>query len=374
MSVCFSKILCYTDTNLRKKDQETGDYVSELTLHTYSDNDITIIQNSFIDQYLPKANGEYVKLYLYLLRLASAQKGISVSQIADIFDHTEKDVLRAFKYWEKEGLLTLFRDDKNEVTGISFVSVAVKSEPEVVKAPSVSPVKEAAATAEVPKKKALTADRLTELQGQEEIQQLLFIAASYLGKTLSPTEISNILYFYDTLHFSTDLVEYLIEYCVSKGSKSSRYMEKVALEWAKEGITTVNDAKNSTNLYNKNYYTILNAFGIKGRGPAKPEADFMDQWINAFHFTLDIIVEACNRTIAQTQRPNFQYANKILEEWHKNNVHHLSDIQTLDEQHLNKKKSAAAKTKPAAPGNNKFNNFEQREYDFNELEQQLLNS
>ena len=75
--------------------------------------------------------------------------------------------------------------------------------------------------------------------------------------------------------------------------------------------------------------------------------------------------------MAQTQRPNFQYANKILEEWHKNNVHHLSDIQALDEQHLKKKKTASQKPRPAA--NTKFNNFHQRDYDFEELEKQLLN-
>lgn len=349
--------------------------MSEIALHTYLDTDTTTIQNSFIDRFMPKANGEYVKLYLYLLRLACAQRGVSVSQIADTFDHTERDIRRALKYWEKEGLLKVSFNEQGKLSAISFAPIGAETltEPvtkvESVPAPGVAGA-ETAATAEVPKKVALTADRLAQLQDQEDIGQLLFIAAQYLGKTLTPSEISNILYFYDTLHFSTDLIEYLVEYCVSKGSKSSRYMEKVALEWAKEGITTVTEAKKSTNLYNKNYYTILNAFGIKGRGPAKPEADYIDQWTNAFHFTMDIIVEACNRTIAQTQRPNFQYANKILEEWHKNNVHHLSDVKALDEEHLKKKKPVAAKAKPAA--NNKFNNFPQREYDYESLEEQLI--
>lgn len=342
--------------------------MSEISLHTHADTDITIIQNSFIDHYLPKANGEYVKLYLYLFRLASAGKSISVNAIADVFDDTERDILRALKYWEKEGLIQIRKSEKGQLEGISFINKTA-----MPASPAPKPVAETAATTEeAPKKTALTTGRLTELQGQEDIQQLLFIAAQYLGKTLTPTEISNILYFYDTLHFSTDLIEYLIEYCVSKGSKSSRYMEKVALEWAKEGISTVNDAKKSNNLYNKNYYSILNAFGIKGRGPAKPEIDYMDQWLNAFHFTMDIIVEACNRTIAQTQCPNFQYANKILTEWHKKDVKHLSDLATLDQQHLNRKK--ALETKPKVAVQNKFNNFDQRTYDIDVLEEQLLNA
>ena len=55
----------------------------------------TIVHNIFIDQYMPYANGEYVKVYLYLLRCADTGRELSLSSIADIFDYTEKDILRA---------------------------------------------------------------------------------------------------------------------------------------------------------------------------------------------------------------------------------------------------------------------------------------
>ncbi len=347
--------------------------MGEISLHTRLNTEVTVIQNTFIDSFMPRANGEYVKLYLYLLRMISANQTVSIEQIADLLEHTEKDIQRALAYWEKEGLLTLTFASDESLSEIHFLPIPAKSEEAAITDEVVPQTPtEAASTFEVPKKVPLTADRAAQLKEQEDIEQLLFIAAQYIGKPLSPTEISNLLYFYDTLHFSTDLIEYLVEYCVSKGSKSSHYMEKVAFEWAKEGIHTVNEAKRSTNLYNKTYYTILNAFGIKGRGPAQPEIDCMNRWLNTYHFTLEIITEACSRTIAQTQRPNFQYANKILEEWYKKGVHHLSDIKPLDEEHMKNKKQAAAKTKPAA--DNKFNNFHQRDYDFEQLEKQLLNS
>lgn len=341
--------------------------LSEISLHTDIDTGITCVPNDFIDYYLPRANGEYVKLYLYLLRMVSAGRDVSLGEIADTLEHTEKDIHRALSYWKKEGLLRLSYREDGSLSGICFADFQKEKNLS-------AELSEAAAAQEpdVPKKAALSADRMTELSGQEDIRQLLFIASQYIGKPLSPTEISNILYFYDTLHFSTDLIEYLIEYCVSKGSKSSHYMEKVAFEWEKEGIRTVAEAKQSTNLYNRNYYKILNAFGIKGRGPARPETECMDRWLNTWHFTLDIILEACARTISQTQRPNFQYADKILGEWHKANVRHLSDVRALDEAHLKKKKNASPK--PKAASNNKFNNFQQRDYDFEELEKQLLNS
>ena len=74
---------------------------------------------------------------------------------------------------------------------------------------------------------------------QESVAELLFIAERYLGRILTPTDMNSILYWYDGLGFSTDLIEYLVEYCVSKGHTSIRYIEKVALAWADNHITTV---------------------------------------------------------------------------------------------------------------------------------------
>lgn len=341
--------------------------MNAITIHRKTDMNVTLVQNCFIDQYMPKANGEYVKLYLYLLRLHQEGRPFSLEHAADLFEHTESDIRRALSYWEKQGLIGLSKDVKGQISGISLL------EPSILKfdASPAAPSRETAAASE-PKKTPLTADRIATLKNQEEIEQLLFIASQYLGKTLSPTEISNILYFYDTLHFSTDLIEYLIEYCVSKGSKSARYMEKVALEWSKEGVRTVEDAKKGSSLYHRKYYSVLNAFGIKGRGPSQSEMEYVDRWTNEFHFTSAIIAEACDRTITQTHQPNFAYANRILEEWHKKGIRHLDDIRQLDLAFLKKKK--AAQSSPKAAQNNKFNNFHQRDYDFETLEKQLLNS
>ena len=277
--------------------------LKSISLFTQSSKDVTILNNYFIDHYMPSANGEYVKLYLYLYRCACAGTSAGISQLADVFDHTENDIKRGLAYWEKLGLIALALDEAGELEGISFLDLpdpvseeeeaqAAPEPAESISAEDFSPAAEAAmesAASDSLPRPALSPDRVKSLKDSEDIKQLVFIAEQYLGKTLSPAEVANILYFYDVLHFSADLIEYLIEYCVSKGSKSPRYIEKVALAWASEGITTVQQAKDSTNLYNKNYYTILNAFGIKGRGPAKPETDYMNAWLNEFHFTLDIL-------------------------------------------------------------------------------------
>ena len=71
---------------------------------------------------MPGANGEYVKIYLYLLRcLKSEPQELSISLIADKFDHTESDVCRALKYWEKMKLLKLDYDGSRNLTGVHIL-------------------------------------------------------------------------------------------------------------------------------------------------------------------------------------------------------------------------------------------------------------
>lgn len=358
--------------------------MSPLYIKSENSQQTTLVSNRFLDVYMPEANGEFVKIYLYLLRaMNSSAASFTLASIADTFNCTEKDVDRALRYWDKKLVLTLELDDRGNIAGITFlpldlpglsdtqatasaeppVTASIKAEAALAVAPAENPPAKRTA--------ALTAAKVKELKKNEDIVQLLFIAEKYLGKTLSPAETSRLLYFYEELHFSADLIEYLIEYCVSKGSKSIRYIEKVALAWHEAQITTVEMAKQESTTYSKNYYTVLKALGISSRNPVDAEIETINRWLNTFGFTLEIITEACGRTIAQTGKPSFPYADGILTSWHQKGVRSLSDIDKLDKQHKQEKEPAAVS--PKTKGSNKFNNFPQREYDFSDLEKQLLN-
>ena len=63
----------------------------------------TAVAHEFIDQYMAVANGEYVKVYLFVLRHQG--EDITIERIADALDHTESAVRRALAYWEKLGIL-----------------------------------------------------------------------------------------------------------------------------------------------------------------------------------------------------------------------------------------------------------------------------
>lgn len=351
-----------------------------MKIYTGTPEGMTVIQNSFIDQYMPYANGEFVKVYIYLLRCADSGRELSLSSIADVFDLTDKDIRRALYYWEKQELLSLTASADGKLTSVTFLTPPAQQGtlPESAAAQTEAVSKQPEADRALPRQTAaeVTApsrERMAAVREQHEIRQLFYVAEQYLQRPLTSAEQSDFVYYYDELHFSADLIEYLIEYCVSKGSASRHYMRTVALGWAEAGVSTVLQAKQETNTYNKNYFAVMNTFGIKGRGPATPEQEYMSRWFNDFQFSADIVLEACRRTIRQTHQPNFQYADKILEQWHSGNVRSLSDIQALDRRHKAAQEKPAAKAQPQKTSGNRFNNFSQREYDYNQLEKQLLN-
>lgn len=352
-------------------------YAVMITLENPSQTEVTILSNTFIDQYMPEANGEFVKVYICLLRtLSNSVASFEPEKMADSLLCTEKDILRALKYWAKVNLLSLEFTSGKKLSKITLLPPQKKQTAEAEqKQDLTSPPPETTAPRQpaAARPGALTPDRVKELKKNDEIVQLLYIAEQYLGKTLTPTEMQKILYFYDELKFSPDLIEYLIEYCVSRSHKSIRYMETVALSWAQEGISSVQEAKNASSRYAKDYFTILKSLGISNRNPVETETALMDSWLDNYGFSMEIIQEACSRTILQTGQPSFQYTDKILSDWKKKNVRTFDDIQALDAQH---KKRRQEKEKPAArsaAAPNRFNNFQQREYNFDEYEKKLLN-
>ena len=361
--------------------------MKELKLTKYVQTNATVLDNEFIDQYMVRANGEYVKVYLLLLRHMNQSSGcLSVSELADLLECTEKDVLRALRYWKSEGLLDYLDDTPDDPTPQSTVRSSVptselhdvQSGYMTASVPSMTnqmdyPVDSVEAPVSAVPASTTNIQQYRSRKERAEFKELLFVAEQYLGKTLSATDIDQITYFYDTLHMSADLIEYLIESCVENGHKSIHYIKKVAFSWVEEGIETVSQAKEQSMLYSRSCYTVLNAFGIKGRGPAASELEFIKKWSEQYAFSSDIIAEACRRTITSTHQPSFEYADSILTKWHEHNIRHLKEISALDEAHQ-KQNSAVRTAARQKPVTKNLNNFERRSYDMESLEEQLLKS
>lgn len=339
--------------------------MNTIKLRSCFSQDVTVIANDFLDRFLPEANGDFLRIYLYLVRIAgSGSDSLSLCSVADRMNCTENDVGRALRYWEKEGVITLAKSESGDLTGIAFNSYC---RPEA---------RQDAPAAEKPSD--ITAERLTELGSREDIRELLFIAQQYIGKPLSRSEMQKICFFYDSLHFSPDLIDYLIEYCVSRGHKSFHYIEKVALGWKEQGISTVRDARVAAGSYHREYYDILKALGIDNHHPVEAEIRVMKKWIEKYSLPLEIIREACTRTVMGATKPTLNYADSILTKWYNRGVRTMDDVLRLDEEHAKEQRASAKSPQGAAAkggrkrGSNAFSDFEQRDYDFSSLESALL--
>ena len=338
--------------------------MKKLTLKNCRQENALLLDYEFIDHYTPEANGEYVKVYLLLLRCqASPNRELTISSIADILDDTEKDVIRALKYWKKQGLLDY------EIT-----EEAASSAPRAdAQAPEAADAQGQAAP---------SPENVTRFRNRKELKELLFVAEQYLGKTLSATDMKTITYFYDELGMSTDLIEYLIEYCVENGHKSMHYIQKVALSWADRKIRTPEEAKQSAAFYSKSCYGVLKAFGITGRSPAASELAYIQRWSGEYGFSDELILEACNRTMNSIHQPSFDYAESILKSWLEGGAKNRKDVEALDlayqKEKLERKekrqgRSASSSAETPKPARNRFNNFEGRTYeDMEDLTRRLI--
>ncbi len=360
--------------------------MSSLILSTESSEEYTSVSNIFISEYVPGANGEFVKVYLYLLHLMSLRSNnISISLLADTFNQTEADIMRALRYWDSLDVISLsfngpgnglsnivLRDIKH--TGqaanamadpIAAESASVNStssyQTETVRAakPDIKQT-EVIYTAE-PSKVSYSKEQLNGFLANDNFSMLLFVIEQYMGRPLSTKETNSIVYFYDGLKLSTDLIEYLFEYCVEHNKKSINYIEKVALSWASKNIHTIAEAKEETSNHTDYVYQIMKAFGLSNREPAQHEKAMIAKWADTYCFDTDMIIEACNRTIKAIHQPSFEYADTILTNWKNSNVSSLEDVKKADAAYAAGNNIKPKQTASSKPANNRFNNFQQRD-------------
>lgn len=328
---------------------------------------VTVVANDFIDRYMASANGEYIKVYLFVLR--HQYEPLNMEWIADSLNHTEADVRRALLYWQKLGALQMgtpesgleeaahressggaaTRRNQPEPAARSTAAAAVKSQPPAPEGKT--------------ERKPYSQEQVNALAVDEDFSQLLYIAQKYLNKVFTPRECEVFAYLYDGLRMPVELLEYLTEYCAQNGHTSIRYLETVALSWHKKGFETVEQAKGYATGFTRDSFAVMKAFGLSERRPGDAELELIERWFQVYGFTREVVVEACNRTLGTIHSPSFRYADKILMQWKKENVKNLQDVALLDQ----KRQARPAKGQKAKKPTNQFHNFEQRDTDYDSM-------
>lgn len=306
-----------------------------------------LLDHRFIEYYMPQASGEYVKVYIEVLRYAGDGE-ITISEIADRLDLTEKDVLRAIRYWEEAGLFSSGWNPDGTLASL-----------EVRDFPAQESALASAEPAPAPARRRRRPATVQDVQGDVQFSDLMTAAQEYTGiGELPRRDMEIMLHLYKDLGMSARLLEHLVETCVESGHRDFRYMEKVALSWHEKGVTTVAQAR-EVRVVPKEYYQVMREMGITDRAPVRAEQEVLDRWFKTMEMPADLILEACRRTMAALHKPSFSYADKILEEWKKAGITQVEEIEEKD------RKPEPAVKRPsgrgtAVPRTGAFKNFEER--------------
>lgn len=359
----------------------------------------TVISNAFIEHFMLDANGSYVKVYLYLSKcIQSGGIDISIPFLADKTDSTERDIIRALQHWEKKGLIKITLDNVTE----QISSIQMLNPDDVYQAAKSASyiddtAEDIASTSQIPfssKEKesdsvnsvSVSAEQRKALAANQDFQFALQAIQSFLERPFKSNEIELISYLYGTLHFSSELLIHLYDYCISLGKSNSNYIQAVALSWHEQGVKSPEDAKKVTTDYNTAYTAISKALGL-GRPLAIIEKQFVERWQKEWMIDLSVIIEACNRTMLKIQKADFKYIEGILDNWHKSGIKTLLDVEKADEiyaKHKSEKSNNSQKNYRYNANNsggsyikkNQFNTFQQRDTshaEISELERKLLN-
>lgn len=337
--------------------------MSDIHLTCKKNTGMTMVSNTFIGHFMADANGEYVKVYLYLLYLAGGNDGtgsFSINGACDFLSCTERDVIRALEYWERTGLIFLTKDPAGNIHSVclSDTGDVVEEGGNVLAAYTVpaSPVVGTFTEKDLIIKTDTTEDA--------DLKWLFSIAEKLLGRILTATDTNLIRDLYQKKEFTKDLIVYLYEHCAETGHTDPKYIEKVAMNWASDHVNTIDQAKEVSVRFNCNYNTVMKAFGLS-RMPGEAERAYIDKWVNNYGMSEELIREACGRALLTVAKPDFKYTDAILAKWSKNGIRSKEQVADADRIHAAASNSSRNSAKNQAK--NQFNSFEQRNYTDEEI-------
>lgn len=306
---------------------------------------MTLVPNEFIDRYMGRAPGEYVKVYLYLLRCLNDSEAVfSFARAARLFDSSEGDIRRALYYWEAEALLSL-ECSGDTITGISLC--AADAYPSAGRDADAAGRPLSSLPQEVP---AYPVPKLRAFAAQEESAQMIFVIEQYLGRRLTHRDLCCLYCWSEELSFPPDLIIDLADLCVSEGLQDLAQLHGCALEWYGAGLRTSADARafrkaqqaaaDSEAQRQARLQMVCEVMGITGRSLNDTESAQVGKWADEWHFTDEMIREACRRTVANTHQASFEYADTVLRNWHRAHITDPDGVRAADEAYRARKGSA----------------------------------
>lgn len=301
----------------------------------------THIDNIFIEDFMPVARGEYVKVYLYAYKNMMNQcetYELSNETLARNLQLTISDVENAWEYWENAGV----------IEKVYNLDGSYDIEFKNLKRYYIQSVK--------PKKSESQSEQLVKSINQTDIRIMLGEIDYYMRRQTTPVEKAEIISWIGDYNMSTDLITEAFRYSTEKKNKVSvNYIRAIILSWYDKKLFTIEEVeeeiKKSDSLYVRKK-KVLEKLGLQYKMVSEEEIRMINDWYDKYDYPKSIIDEALTRT-GQVNNPSIKYANAILDRWREKGITELKDIEKLD---VKSKKRTVKKTD--------FHNFHGQSSDF----------
>jgi DnaD/phage-associated family protein len=281
--------------------------------------------------------------------------------MAKVLSVLESDVINAWRHWESEGLVNV--SGSWESPSLEFLAPKPKTQAQA----ALPDMEQASKRRQTTEKPVYDPEELEVYQTRcPEVKVLFKKAERIFGTLLDNKALGVIFSLHDWLNLPVEVVDYLLSYCLERDIKSLSYIEKVGMNWADEGIGSVEEAVSHVLRYDGEYKEILKAMGLKFNSPSSSQKRIMDTWLHEQGMPLSVILEAIDRAVYTRNEATFAYVSGILKKWDESGIKTVEAAKAEYEAH----QAAAKKPKACAKSSrSRFVNFTQRANDYKLLEQ-----
>ncbi len=318
----------------------------------------TPIENIFITDYMPFADGTYVKVYLLGYKYAKdKQSNFNNETIAKNLKIPLSDVINAWEFWEREGIVVRCDGEDEYNCSVEFVNLKQLYIDKVYKY-----ISKASNNDYINNEELILTNRTGENKKMmEEIEEMF-------SRPLKINEKQKIITWMNSYKMKPDIMVQAFSYCINnKKIKRFSYIESVISSWHDEGVCDLDTMVEHLEKRNDRFFVysrISKALGFNNRILTEAEMKTIDKWVDDWNFSIEMILK-CLENSTKISNPNLNYFDSILDKWYKKGYKNTDDIK--DEKKIEDK----TKIKEAPKVKNKFHNFEQKikNYSEQELEQ-----
>ncbi len=263
----------------------------------------TNVENIFIHEYMASAPGDFVKIYMFARMYADLESDLTNEEIARHLSVDHEDVLKAWTYWEKLGVIRKIRKDPEDKFNYDVEFIMLKEQ----------------LYGEKTRKKPFAADASAQsIMADKEIQGMFAEIEKITGRVINGTEMMEILSLINDFNAAPEVIVYGYSYCMQKKKKNIKYITAVINQWTSEGLRDVISVEKYLSENDKKHHLYRRVFQALGfsRNATEEEKRIMDTWFETMGFSLDKVLTACSKT-SGISSPNINYVNKILVNWYE---------------------------------------------------------